>query len=653
MDRKPYSRRMKGERGLSKVVIVVGVAVLMVAVAVVAANNDDSGTTKNTAQVVEAQSLKDAQQAFCSKEGRFGTEAELVQKGYLPNESTTWDMAVYPGNQCGTSEQSGYTVGYALPNAGQGDKVDVIRLSSANATGYPTPFAWNRGPGAVVTSYMFDSLLWRDGTGQPIPWLATSWSMSPDGKTWKFTLRDGVRWQDGQPFTAADVVFSAEYYKSGPGKVTPWTGKATLAEVDSVSVDPADPKVVVFNLKRPFNTFMPTVAQAMFIVPKHIWEGVTEPATKRDASAYVGTGPYKFTSFESYDPSTGVAQFDANTDFFLGTPFVRQLQFVTVGDSIAALKTGLVSGGDVGSEEAVTDAALAEVAGLESLRAPGSWNRAFHINQGKGFPFNEVKFRQAIAYAIDSKDLVSRMIGDRGVPGSYGLLAPTHPSLAPNLPTYSDASKAGPLLDAIGLVDGPDGDKYREWPAGSPKAGENFTATIHSSDRFSIQTAVVLQQYLDAVGIKVDYVQEPSNASDARSASGNYDFILVGYATLGQDPDQLRTRLSDKHLSVKSNVRFSTAQPGWKNQEFIDLADQQLVEPDPLKRAQQVTRMQEIVAAEVPMISLYVPDLSFFYPAGGFTAWYLTPGAMPTGPPGVENKHSFVTGKQFGLPSGK
>ena len=54
------------------------------------------------AQVVEAQSLKDAQQAFCTKEGRFATETELVQKGYLPNESTTWDMAVFPGNQCGT-----------------------------------------------------------------------------------------------------------------------------------------------------------------------------------------------------------------------------------------------------------------------------------------------------------------------------------------------------------------------------------------------------------------------------------------------------------------------------------------------------------------------------------------------------------------------
>ena len=63
MDRKPHFWRMKGERGLSKVVIVVGVAVLMVAGAVVAANNDDSGTTKNTAQVVEAQSLKDLRPA--------------------------------------------------------------------------------------------------------------------------------------------------------------------------------------------------------------------------------------------------------------------------------------------------------------------------------------------------------------------------------------------------------------------------------------------------------------------------------------------------------------------------------------------------------------------------------------------------------------
>ena len=61
--------------------------------------------------------------------------------------------------------------------------------------------------------------------------------------------------------------------------------------------------------------------------------------------------------------------------------------------------------------------------------------------------------------------------------------------------------------------------------------------------------------------------------------------------------------------------------------------------------------MQQIVAAEMPVLSLYTPDASTFYPPGGFSAWYLTPGSTPPGPPGYLNKLALITGTQFGLPA--
>jgi len=81
--------------------------------------------------------------------------------------------------------------------------VPVLRLAGGD-NGYPSPFAYVRGPGYIRSSYIFDTLIWKDSQGY-IPWLATDWQLSSDGKTWRFTLRDGVKWQDGSALTADDV----------------------------------------------------------------------------------------------------------------------------------------------------------------------------------------------------------------------------------------------------------------------------------------------------------------------------------------------------------------------------------------------------------------------------------------------------------------
>jgi peptide/nickel transport system substrate-binding protein len=79
--------------------------------------------------------------------------------------------------------------------------VDRIRLSGNN-WGYPSPFSYSRGPGASHMLLMFDTLLWKDSTGRMLPWLASRWEQAPDGRQWRFTLRDDVKWQDGRPLTA-------------------------------------------------------------------------------------------------------------------------------------------------------------------------------------------------------------------------------------------------------------------------------------------------------------------------------------------------------------------------------------------------------------------------------------------------------------------
>lgn len=114
----------------------------------------------------------------------------------------------------------------------------------------------------------------------------------------------------------------------------------------------------------------------------------------------------------------------------------------------------------------------------------------------------------------------------------------------------------------------------------------------------------------------------------------------------GPDADTIRRR----------RAPASTTWWGWTNTpnatQFGALAATQLVEPNEAARRQQLNDMQKLIAADVPLIILYVPFSTIFYPKGGFSAWYSTPGGTPPGPPGFNNKHVFITGKQFGLPPG-
>ena len=97
------------------------------------------------------------------------------------------------------------------------ERVTLRFAASTQSGGYPQPYAAIRGPGRLITTYIFDTLAFPDVTGTPKPWLAKSWTSSPDGKTWTFTLNDNVKFHDGMPLTSDDVKFTFDYNLTGPG----------------------------------------------------------------------------------------------------------------------------------------------------------------------------------------------------------------------------------------------------------------------------------------------------------------------------------------------------------------------------------------------------------------------------------------------------
>ena len=508
------------------------------------------------------------------------------------------------------------------------ESVERLRLAGGDF-GYPTPFAYVRGPGMIQTGYLFDTLLWEDSTGKPGPWLAREWSQSPDGLEWRFTLRDNVKWHDGQPLTAEDVKFSFEYISTGPGA----TG---ASRVDLKEVVAESPTSVVIRLNNPSAVFEESVAMRVFIIPKHVWSSVTDPTKYRDPKATMGSGPYKL---QSADEAAGTYLYTANEQYFLGVPYVRRLEFVPAPDELLGLQRGEIDAAELSEDPAPEE----QLKAFESdprfgkLEGSGDWNLALNFNLSKGFPYNEKRFRHAVAYAINRKDMVDRLLLGRGEPASVAGLAPNHEMLAPGLPTYErDVAKARALLDELGMKD-TNGDGLRELPDGT-----KFTQELQSSNRFTPKSPELIKEYLREVGIDVNVQVLDRAAADDNAGKGNYTMTLVGYGGIAGDADGLRGR----YAPPRNSTSFSRA-IGYTNPAFTDAANKQLTALNEAARKELVFQMQRIVAEDLPILPLYVPQRVAFFAKQAFDNWYYTPGCSPCR--GTRNKHMYVTGKKTGL----
>ena len=512
------------------------------------------------------------------------------------------------------------------------DSVARLRLPGGDF-GYPTPFAYVRGPGMIQTSYIFDTLLWEDSTGKPGPWLATQWSSSPDGLDWRFSLRDNVRWHDGQPLTAEDVKFSFEYLTSGPGSAA----AGLVGRIDLKEVVVESPTSVVIRLNNPSAVFEESVGMRVFIVPRHIWSTITDPARHRGPTALIGSGPYKL---ESFDEAAGTYLYLANEDFFLGVPYVRRLEFVPAPDELLGLQRGEIDAASL-SEDPAPEAQLRAFETnpqFGKLESAGDWNLALHFNLSKGFPYDDKRFRQAMAFAINRKDMVDRLLLGRGQPATTAGLAPDHEMLAPGLPTYDhNLNTARALLDDLGIRD-TNNDGVRELPDGS-----RFVQELQASNRFDPKSSELIKEYLRAVGIEVDVKILDRATADGNAAEGNYTMALVGYGGLAGDADTLRTRFAPPPTSRSFNRAI-----GYSNPAFREAANRQLTALNENERRDLVHQMQRIVAEDLPILPLYVPTRVTFYNSAVFDNWYFTPGCSPCG--ATRNKHMLATGQKTGLP---
>ena len=153
----------------------------------------------------------------------------------------------------------------------------VLRMDGMANSGYPAPHTSSaKGAGYAVVQYIFDTLIWKDENGF-FNYLAEDYSVSEDNLIYTFKLREGVKWNDGKPFTAEDVKFTFDYMALHPYS---WVNTQKVKEVRVV-----DELTVEIELGQVYVAFIADIASNLPIIPKHVYENVEDPTTFTEPAA--------------------------------------------------------------------------------------------------------------------------------------------------------------------------------------------------------------------------------------------------------------------------------------------------------------------------------------------------------------------------------
>ncbi|MFC4120215.1 ABC transporter substrate-binding protein [Nonomuraea zeae] len=297
--------------------------------------------------------------------------------------------------------------------------------TTADVVNY-NPLVGNSRTDSWVTNLMYPHLTQMDETGKRVPYLATEWSYSEDGKTATAKLRDDMKWSDGKPVTADDVVFSVtavqkEKFGVVAGLIT------AMDKAEAVS-----PTEVKFHLTRADGTFLDNVGFWLPIVPKHVFEKAPSVQKFANDANWVSAGPFKLTKVER-----GQRYIMERVDGFgPGQPAVKEIVFRVFPDvntEVLALRNGEIDLiGNVLPPATATELKSDQKVKLQQIPSLG-WAHLQYNTKRK--PLDDVRVRQALAHAVDYEAI--RNIALKGFAKSSNSSV-----LTPSLPAYTDpASK--------------------------------------------------------------------------------------------------------------------------------------------------------------------------------------------------------------------
>jgi peptide/nickel transport system substrate-binding protein len=505
----------------------------------------------------------------------------------------------------------------------------TVRLGTTFDADNLNPFIGYSGTSYEIFHLNYDFLVGYAPDLSPRPELATSWTTSPDGKTWVFQLRQGVKWQDGQPFTSKDVAFTYNLIiKNNLTSFTSYTNNIikVVPQGDyAVKVVCSQPKSNMLRLWIP-------------ILPAHIWAKVP-PATLTTSFVnkppIIGTGPFQTTEVKK----GGYIKLVKNPNYWdKGKPTINDIVMEIYQN--ADTMTQDLKSGNLDYAMGIPTAqfkALQSQKGITANAADIKYFDEICMNcydnsDSLGNPvLRDPKFRQAISWAVDKQKIVDFAYGGYAKVGQ-GIITPDVPTYywtpAPDITFGFDIAKAGQMLDAAGY---PLKNGVRVNKQGKPIVLRLWART---DDIASQNTGKLVTGWFHQLGLKITFqVLDSGTLTDAlynmkgTTYAPDFDMYIWGWGEY-VDPDYI--------LNV-----FTTGQINgwndsvWSNSEYDKLYTQQAQTIDPAQRKPIVDKMVQIYYESAPYIITNYEQQLEAYNTDKWVGWTHVP--PPAGPVAFAN----------------
>ncbi|MET8828489.1 ABC transporter substrate-binding protein [Streptomyces sp. NPDC004610] len=370
------------------------------------------------------------------------------------------------------------------------------------------------GYGKDGNSKIFDGLLAREADLSLRPALAKHLpEVSGDGLTYTYALREGVQFSDGEPLTAADVVFT---YETVLDEKTNNTARSELDAIEEVRAE--GDGSVVFTLKYPYAGF--AARTVLPIVPEHI-AGGQDPNTGEFNTEPVGTGPYTLSSWSKGEKLT----FKANPNYWNGEPAVKTVTMAIIEDDdvrATRLRSGDLDGAVLPPNLAAT---FEGEEGKKTYEAKTYDFRAVTLPQA-GEVSGDTAIRRALDLAVDRQAMVDSILDGAGTP-AYGPLPVGDTWFADGIEREQDLAEAGRILDAAGWRSAEGGVRAK----GGQRA--SFTLLYPSGDKVRQDHALAYASDAKKAGIEVKVESATWEVIEPRMKD---DAVLAGFGSVG-DPD--------------------------------------------------------------------------------------------------------------------
>ncbi|MEC5184448.1 peptide/nickel transport system substrate-binding protein [Cryobacterium sp. MP_3.1] len=459
-------------------------------------------------------------------------DRRMPRPGIVPPRSTT--LAALAGAAALGLALTGCTS--AASTGGSDEPTSGGTLTYASGDAEPTcldPHVGGNYPQALVSSQFLESLVSLDADGTIIPWLADSWTVSPDGLSWEFTLKDDVTFTDGTPLDAAAVQANIAHLQD------PETGSSTgyLALAKVTGTEAVSDSVVRLTLAQPDSALLESLAQP--------WLAIESPTAlmrsqDENCAAPVGTGPFIVDSWVKQNAITLVRNEDYSSPpadaEHSGPAYLEEIVWRFIPDSAsryAALQAGEVDVIDNAQPDTISQAGASDtIVHLDAPR-PGASNR-IELNSGKA-PFNDAAVREAFIRSANVDDAVASLF-QGSAERSTSALSSVEPLgvSRPDLFDY-DPDAAAELLDGAGWAE-KDSDGYRV------KDGVRLTVVFPVSTNQSIPAEQSLFEQIQATaketGFDVQLTKLDLSSWYTALGSNAYDAVSAPYTKIG--PDVLR-----------------------------------------------------------------------------------------------------------------